>query len=262
MTGTYRKKLLLSFAFTGAACSMLFMLVVPQIFLVGSVLTIISVTCLGSSFVLLNSYLPLLVANHPDTRAEEDSLDSTTEALHPESPSLRHRESSEHAGLHTRHSKFHATDATALKLSTAISSKGVGIGYLAAVFVQLLSILILFFLSKMSVSSTLALRLVLLLVGLWWFLFSIPSMLSLRDRPGPPLKSTVSSGGRWRSRFVYISFAWMSLWKTVKVASKLREVVIFLIACKCQFLGELFPLPECLWSALLQCTPIVLQKHS
>lgn len=225
--GTYRKKLLLCFAFTGAVCSMLFMLVVPQIFLVGSILTIISVTCLGSSFVLLNSYLPLLVANHPDTRAEDGPLDSTTEGLHPTSPGLRRRESSEHR---IRHSKVHKTDAAALKLSTLISSRGVGIGYLAAVFVQLLSILVLFFLSKLSVSSTLALRLVLLLVGLWWFLFSIPSMLSLRDRPGPPLKSTVSSGGPWRSCFVYISFAWMSLWKTIKVASKLREVVIFLIA--------------------------------
>ncbi|KAE8445229.1 Autophagy- protein 22 [Mollisiaceae sp. DMI_Dod_QoI] len=228
--GTYRKKLLLSFAFTGAVCSMLFMVVVPQIFLAASLLTIISVTCLGSSFVLLNSYLPLLVANHPDTRRGEDNIHSISEAPGPLSPSLRRRASSEHDGFNITRTAALTTDATELKLSTLISSKGVGIGYLAAVFVQLLSILILFFLSKMSVSSTLALRLVLLLVGLWWFLFSIPSMLSLRDRPGPPLKSKVSSGAHWRSCFVYISFAWMSLWKTIKVASRLRQVVIFLVA--------------------------------
>jgi UMF1 family MFS transporter len=222
--GTYRKKLLLSFAFTGAVCSMLFMAVVPQIFLVGSILTIISVTCLGSSFVLLNSYLPLLVMNHPDTRVDDEGPITVTEAL---SPGLRHRESSEH---HIPHIKAHVTDAAALKLSTLISSKGVGIGYLAAVFVQLLSILILFSLSKLSVSSTLALRLVLLLVGLWWFAFSIPSMLYLKARPGPPLKSTKSYGGRWRSGLAYVWFAWASLWKTIQMAVKLRQVVIFLIA--------------------------------
>ncbi|KUJ16915.1 uncharacterized protein LY89DRAFT_748077 [Mollisia scopiformis] len=228
--GTYRKKLLLTFAFTGAVCSMLFMVVVPSIFLVASVLTIISVTCLGCSFVLLNSYLPLLVANHPESRGNQRDLDNAAELHIPQSPGLRRRESSDQYLSHIPHAKASKSDAAELKLSTLISSKGVGIGYLAAVGVQLLSILILFFLSKVSVSSTLALRLVLLLVGLWWFAFSIPSMLYLRARPGPPMKSMSPNGSRWRSFFTYVSFAWISLWRTIKVASKLRQVVIFLVA--------------------------------
>ncbi len=121
------------------------------------------------------------------------------------------------------------TDSIALKLSTKISSKGVGIGYAAAVFVQVLSIVLLFGMSKLSVSSTLPLRLVLLMVGMWWLAFTIPSSMWLRDRPGPPLK-TIHSGSRWRSCVAYISFAWSSLWRTVKIAVKLRQMVIFLIA--------------------------------
>lgn len=101
---------------------------------------------------------------------------------------------------------------------------------MAAVFVQILSILLLFLMSKTSVSSTLPLRLVLFLVGVWWFAFTIPSSLWLRDRPGPPLRTGISGTSKLRSCLAYISFACLSLWKTIKVALKLRQAVIFLIA--------------------------------
>src|SRR5436305_8526813 len=44
---------------------MLFLMVVPGMHLLASFLVIVGVTCLGSSFVILNSFLPVLVANHP-----------------------------------------------------------------------------------------------------------------------------------------------------------------------------------------------------
>ncbi|KAE9364014.1 MFS general substrate transporter [Stipitochalara longipes BDJ] len=229
---TYRKKLLVAFGFTGAISSMMFIFIVPQIFVLGSVLTIIGVTCLGSSFVILNSYIPLLVANHPQTHGEDDDLNGTSSVpLEPLSPSLRRRESSEREGFHTiaRSPGLQKTDSPALKLSTQISSKGVGIGYMAAVSVQIICILILFVMSKLNVSSTLALRIALLFVGIWWFVFTIPASMWLKDRPGPPLKTGIS-GGRIRSCLAYTSFAWVSLWKTIKVAAKLRQAVIFLIA--------------------------------
>jgi UMF1 family MFS transporter len=122
------------------------------------------------------------------------------------------------------------SDSPELKLSAQISSKGVGIGYAAAVFVQILSILVLFIMSKASVSSTLPLRLVLFMVGLWWFTFTIPSSMWLRTRPGPTLKAAVSKGGRLRSYVAYVVFAWVSLWKTIKVAVKLRQMLLFLVA--------------------------------
>ncbi|KAH8765681.1 autophagy-related protein 22-like protein [Hyaloscypha finlandica] len=230
---TYRKKFLVAFGFTGATSSMMFIFIVPQIFVLGSLLTIVGVTCLGSSFVILNSYIPLLVANHPQTYGDgdHDMNEASSVPLEPLSPGLRRRESSERQGFHTiAHSSGpQRTDSPALKLSTEISSKGVGIGYMAAVSVQIICILILFAMSKLNVSSTLALRIALLFVGIWWFVFTIPASLWLKDRPGPPLKTGIS-GGRIRCCLAYTSFAWSSLWKTIKVAAKLRQAVIFLIA--------------------------------
>lgn len=57
--------MLLILGFTGSIACMMFLLVFPGILLVGSLLTIVTVTCLGNSNVLLNSFLPILVANHP-----------------------------------------------------------------------------------------------------------------------------------------------------------------------------------------------------
>lgn len=219
VSGNYRKKLLVIFGFTGATTSMLFLLVVPQIYLLGPILVIIGVTCLGSSFVLLNSFLPLLVLNHPQAQVP-------TIALQPLSSGrgVYVEEIATFPGPSNRKS-----DSAELRLSAQISSKGVGIGYAAAVFVQILSILLLFLMSKTSVSSTVPLRMVLFLVGLWWFAFTIPSSMWLRTRPGPPLKTT-SHLSKWRSFLAYGSFAWLSLWKTIKVAAKLKQIVIFLIA--------------------------------
>ncbi|PMD50861.1 uncharacterized protein K444DRAFT_657624 [Hyaloscypha bicolor E] len=230
---TYRKKLLVAFGFTGAISSMMFIFIVPQIFVLGSLLTIVGVTCLGSSFVILNSYIPLLVANHPQTYGDgdHDMNEASSVPLEPLSPGLRRRESSERRDFHTTtHSSGpQKRDSPALMLSTQISSKGVGIGYMAAVSVQIICILILFAMSKLTVSSTLALRIALLFVGIWWFVFTIPASLWLKDRPGPPLKTGIS-GGRISCCLAYTSFAWSSLWKTIKVAAKLRQAVIFLIA--------------------------------
>jgi len=212
---------------------MLFLLVVPRMFLLGALLVIIGVTCLGSSFVILNSFLPLLVANHPEVH--HDHLDPhesiSTESMlsmEPLSPGCGHQESTENVSHHLKQNDRKA-DSSELKLSTRISSKGVGIGYIAAVFVQVLSIILLFLLSKTSVSSTLPLRLVLFMVGLWWFSFTIPSSLWLRSRPGPPLRTT-SSSSKFQAILTYTKFAWISLFHTIKLALKLKQVLIFLLA--------------------------------
>lgn len=208
----------MTFGFTGATTSMLFLLVVPRIYLVAPLLVIIGVTCLGSSFVLLNSYLPLLVLNHPRSRVPSIALQSLSSSEQNPEIDFDHDSSGS------------KSDSAELKLSAEISSKGVGIGYAAAVFVQILSILLLYLMSKTSVASTVPLRMVLFMVGVWWFVFTIPSTLWLRTRPGPPLKAADPGRGRWLSFIAYCSFAWLSLWKTIKVAAKLKQMVIFLIA--------------------------------
>lgn len=221
---------------------MLFVFIAPPVFVLGSILVIIGVTCLGSSFVVLNSFLPVLVANDPSVQTAKD------EAAHELPHMSSDRESTDFRSSGDSYNRHHASAAVEsgpgakpptstspeLQLSTRISSKGVGLGYCAAVFVQVLSIILLFSLSKTSLpkkSATLPLRFVLLLVGIWWFTFTMVCRRWLRSRPGPPLESSVPGHARrWRIWLSLIGFAWKSLWKTIKVAVQLREVVIFLIA--------------------------------
>lgn len=187
---------------------MLFIFAYPGIYLVGLFLTIVSVASLGSSFVLLNSFLPLLVANHLSIRgrAEFDAVplndltsDSENEDDLDEEDPLQ-ESSTTNALLNGRSSPISTLASPTLKLSNHISSKGIGIGYAASVLVQLISISIIYIYSKVQTTGqkgplSMPLRIVLFLVGLWWAAFTIPTAFWLRHRPGPPLPwdtSTIS----------------------------------------------------------------------
>ncbi|KAI4788066.1 MFS general substrate transporter, partial [Aureobasidium sp. EXF-8845] len=157
--GTYRKKLLLAFGCIGSVSSMLFIVVTPSIYLLGSVLVILGVASLGSSFVLLNSFLPLLASNHPsvaNAEGQAGSPSATVDMVEPDgscSPAPGGQRSDKQA-------------SPTLTLSNKISAKGVGLGYMAAVLVQICSIGLLFGLGKVNFSSqSIPLRVVLLLVG-------------------------------------------------------------------------------------------------
>ena len=239
--GRYRKLLLLTFAFTGAIATMLFIAAVPSIYMFGAVLAVVANTCFGASFVLLNSFLPLLVRHHPDIQrrvvfsnghtsnnyessqhmredVEEHHLESSTDALLSSTP----------ASLSTKaYSSGYVSPE--LLLSTQISSYGIGIGYIAAVIVQSLAIGILLITGWLSNSSTLGLRLVLLFVGSWWLIFTVPSALWLRPRPGPPMPFT-AAGKQRRTWISYISYAWRSLGKTALRARSLSDMLFFLAA--------------------------------
>jgi hypothetical protein len=52
---------------------MLFILVFPRIYLVSLFLTMVGVSFPGASFVLLNSFIPIFVANHPSIRDEANA---------------------------------------------------------------------------------------------------------------------------------------------------------------------------------------------
>ena len=109
-----------------------------------------------------------------------------------------------------------------MQLSTKISSYGVGIGYTAAVIVQILSVIIL----KSTGATLFSLRLVLFLIGLWWLCFSIPAALWLRPRPGPPLSyGKAGTAQTWSS---YITYSWKNLGKTIIRARRLKDVLLFL----------------------------------
>lgn len=222
---------------------MLFMLVMPPVYFLGSILAVIGVTCLGSSFVVLNSFLPVLVANDPSIRGApvQEPNGASEELPHlnpqghytdPPSPSIDSDFEDDASFRPDLEQKTQGRMSPELQLSTRISSKGVGLGYFASLVMQCVSILMLFVMSKTSISkasATLPLRIILLLVGVWWFTFTMVCRKWLRSRPGPPLETT-GHRKRWRSFLKQVGFSWRSLWKTVKVAVKLREVLIFLIA--------------------------------
>ncbi|GCB17882.1 autophagy-related protein 22-1 [Aspergillus awamori] len=235
--GSYRKMLLVIFALIGSVSTMLFLAVVPRLYLLGGLFAIISNTCFGASFVLLNSFLPLLVRYHPilmGGHGDGDiptgtSHDSTSTADGPgqtdgtETTSLLRPEQNRNAySLGDETQVFASKTSQELKLSTKLSSNGIGIGYIGAVILQAICILVV----VETHQTTFSLRLVLFLIGLWWFTFTIPAAMWLRARPGPPLPYGKESG-TWTS---YMAYAWKSLGRTVMRTRHLRDILLFLAA--------------------------------
>ncbi|KAJ8071580.1 hypothetical protein OCU04_001902 [Sclerotinia nivalis] len=245
--GNYRKRLLLFFAFAGSITTMLFLTVVPKVYLLGALWAIISNTCFGASFVLLNSFLPLLVRHHPkaqygtpdfspefrpssvDESPPEHSLNEPEVAVYDERSALlpHNRISSQASDVAEPFPSSKDSTSIELQLSTQISSTGIGIGYSAGLFLQCISIVIIWLLN----GTTFSLRLVLFFIGLWWFLFTIPAALWLRPRPGPPLPPTGNENSKGsRSWLAYTIYAWSSLFRTIKLARRLKDITLFLAA--------------------------------
>lgn len=213
----------MAFAMLGSLSGMLFLFIVPGVYLLAPLLAIVAIMSLGCSFVMLNAFLPLLASNHTSVRAQEKAL-----AISSPPPVFRNPDSTA-APLNK------TATSPALAFSNTLSARGVGLGYSAAVFVQILCILILFAMSKLhlSTSPTLPLRLALFLASAWWLLFTLPTHIYLRDRPGPPLPvhlHTATETGRIRSILTYITFAWRSLYATLRLALTLRNLRLFLVA--------------------------------
>ncbi|CAE6538007.1 unnamed protein product [Rhizoctonia solani] len=225
--GSYRKKLLLFFAVLGSVSTMLFIVVKPGAYPLAALWTILSNVSFGASFVLLNAFLPVLVRNHPTVQGQ---LKSSLLDAGPDSESAP----SETTALITSASTPPpSVTATALGLSTKISSTGVAIGYLAGALLQVLAI---FIIRTFSSSPIFGLEVILFVVGAWWAGFSILVALWMRPRPGPPLprandKPDEQSDERigWEA----VAYAWKKLWRTIRLAGQLKDVMLFLAAWFC-----------------------------
>ncbi|KAL7799140.1 autophagy-related protein 22-like protein [Trichoderma ceciliae] len=243
--GNYRKRLLLGFGWLGGISVMGFIFIGKATYLLGALLTIISNTSFGASFVLLNSFLPLLVRNHPEIMEAyvPESLESPESPESPDPANSAPREDS------TEDLEGSMVDSTSgllppddqpqryglkrvpthediiskeLQLSTHISSLGIGIGYSAALFVQCASIGILIAMKNTTWSQ----RVVLFIIGVWWAVFTIPAAMWLRPRPGPPL--TIHGRKDGASWWVYLKYAWRSLFRTIQLARRLLDITLFL----------------------------------
>ncbi|KAL2141836.1 hypothetical protein VTI28DRAFT_1872 [Corynascus sepedonium] len=233
--GNYRKKLLLAFAWTGSLSVMLYIFVSSKLYLFGGLLAITSNTSFGASFVLLNSFLPLLVRHHPEITQQEASLVSNGQGLHDhattddEGPltdstaALLPRDDLEDGYTMTRVKTREELTSHELNLSTQISAKGIGIGYMAGLFVQCVAIFILIQLKNTTWSQ----RVVLFVIGAWWAVFTVPAAMWLRPRPGPPLPAS-SRKSRIRALISYTLYAWKSLFRTIQLARRLVDIMLFL----------------------------------
>ncbi|KAI1916219.1 Autophagy protein 22 [Ophidiomyces ophidiicola] len=217
--GVYRKTFLLTFAVVGALSMILFLFLLPRLYLLAAVLAIVANTGFGASFVLLNSFLPVLVRNDPSIQAARIT------AAEEERAHRSARIEDGNAILEEVEPVNSALVSAELQLSTKISSNGIGIGYIASVLVQVTCILLV----VATNSTTFSLRLVLFVIGVWWLVFSLPAALWLRPRPGPPLPESAYGKGRW-AWVSYIAFAWLSLGRTMLHARQLKDVLLFLAA--------------------------------
>lgn len=231
---------------------MLFLPVVPKVYILAAFFAIIANTCFGASFVLLNSFLPLLVRHHPTVQfastsgessyLDDEDLTRSTESLAAEAQYSNELANDENVmdgvadattallprartepDLTVPNPRSRATPSQELALSTKISSYGIAIGYIAALLVQTIAILVVVYYGPMDFG----LRLVLFIIGAWWFLFTIPSAMWLRPRPGPPLHIAGSKNNFWTG-VAYFTYSWKSLGRTIKHARLLKDVLLFL----------------------------------
>ncbi|KKK20933.1 hypothetical protein P175DRAFT_0460639 [Aspergillus ochraceoroseus IBT 24754] len=236
--GSYRKTLLVIFAFIGSISTMLFLPVTPAVYLLGALLAIVANTCLGASFVLLNSFLPLLVRHHPSLLKDASrhaasansnpslaTNDASNHGTSPTTPLLRADSTDGSAQVENLTPATLTSTSNELALSTKISSYGIGIGYISAVLLQCICILVV----VKTNQTTFSLRLVLFLIGLWWLAFTIPAAFWLRPRPGPPLLHA-QGGKEYRSWFGYMAYAWKSLGRTAMRTRHLKDILLFLAA--------------------------------
>lgn len=178
--GNSRKKLLLTFAWVGSFSVMAYIFVNKNTYVLGALLAIISNTCFGASFVLLNSFLPLLVRHHPDVLASETvhtpdlahtdlesqplNGDSAVSDLDDQTSPLLGEPPYRGPPPLVRKATHEELTSVELQLSTQISAKGIGIGYSAGLFLQCVAIAILIAMKN----STWSQRVVLFFVGVWW----------------------------------------------------------------------------------------------
>ncbi|KAK6351336.1 Autophagy protein 22 [Orbilia javanica] len=225
--GRYRKQLLLIFAYIGAICCILMVFVNAQWVGTASLLAQIGNVTFGASYVLMNSFLPLIVRNHPSLRNAEP--ESRTNLPNPSQVSLEDEdiraEDATLLGGNTTavKSEDNGKMTPAMRLSARISSNGIAIGYCGSVILQILCIMIV----VSSGSTTNSLQVSIFCVGLWWFFFTIPSAMTLRPRPGPPLPLHDGEKFSWVK---YVTYSWLGLFQTIRQASKLRDVSLFLVA--------------------------------
>ncbi|KAK8803862.1 hypothetical protein WA158_001556 [Blastocystis sp. Blastoise] len=145
--GSLRYSCLLFFTLFGSIVSLLLPLMNSASWWLGGIITVVSTLCFGLSLVFYNSYLPVLSQSHPRVR---DAMKEDKEPIN-------------------------------TKIQDEMSGTGFIMGYISGVLILILCVPIVYFFSVSGYIWSCSLS------GLWWLLFSIPTFLYLKKRPGPDL---------------------------------------------------------------------------
>lgn len=179
--GPFRKYLLIFFSLVGCASTMLFLAMKAPTedndndgqfdsggfdgaWLAAGLLLIVSNATYGTSFLLYNSYLPVLVRSHP---RYQKALQQYA-ARSPE-------DATDHSAKDDPHTVFD-------ELSDEISNHGYAFGYVGGLLNIILGLAIIVFVAN----NMDGLRLATFLAGAWWLLFSLITFVLVKPRPGPP----------------------------------------------------------------------------
>ncbi|KAF6006756.1 hypothetical protein HII12_004950 [Brettanomyces bruxellensis] len=230
--GSYRKTFLILFGIFGALTTMCYWFVRPDGYYAASVLAIVANSAYGCVNVCGNSFLSVLVNNSRDIRTLRNI------------PSTEDDENTEEDQL-----TLSTVNTRVGELSSKISGAGAASGYVAALIVQVGTMLMLMAIrnkadGKVSVMGPV--KVVIGFVGLWWLLFQIPICAFLKSRASPDLDLSYISHPvrqeysivqyqlavlKYKLRVVkvYIEQGFLTLVDAFHQASKLRDITCFLL---------------------------------
>ncbi|ODV84850.1 hypothetical protein CANARDRAFT_8421 [[Candida] arabinofermentans NRRL YB-2248] len=211
--GSHRKTLLLTFGVFGGLSTMMFWSVQNNGYYLASLLCILANSAFGCVNVCGNSFLSLLVNNHESVKriSKNDPL---------------------------RLSKIG-------EVSSRISGYGAALGYVSALVVQILTMLVILKIRhNPNVDSLIyPIKVVIGIVGLWWLVFQVPLAILLKSRPSKELKIDHLKypspgddqylrkiiGYKYQIIKAYIWHGYRMLLLSIRLASQLKDISFFLL---------------------------------
>ena len=203
--GPFRKLLLCYSSLLGClSCMAIISCDTPDKYGRAGLLTVISNTFFGTSYLFYNAYMPYLTRSHPIfLNAKFEYKTVKTGAA---------------AGVGAASKKlldsYHDT-------ADMISAEGYKWGYISGALCCFLSFGIVF----MMGGSLFTLRFIIFMMGLWWFVFAIPLFLFLHTRPGPNFPDDVRS-----NPCSAVTFSWRRITASCYAMRHLPETLKFLIS--------------------------------
>ncbi|KAH3681090.1 hypothetical protein WICPIJ_007950 [Wickerhamomyces pijperi] len=197
--GHYRKHLLLVFGLLGALATTSFGWLDDKRYYLASLLAVFAISCFGAVNVCGNSYLPILTSNSKEIRSLQE---------------LEGEQSEEDQK---------ATALLKSNLTTRLSGLGAAVGYASALVVQLITI----FIVIKTGTTTSSIQIAISFVGIWWFVFLLPLFWLLKSRLTAP--SLPNLNPDQSIVFQYVKYGWRTLFISIKHASTLKDVLIYLL---------------------------------